>query len=134
MRSDRTWAGRAGAAPTYGNRGRSPAGRNLAAKPSASDPRVGGLSLLALLFLTASVVSGLFVISGAAVMLGRKDYDLESPYVKYPGLINVFPFAGGFLFLALLIAIHCSHGLTSKPHHTFVRSATGSRAYRLRLG
>ncbi len=63
------------------------------------------LSLGALLFLSISVISGLVVVSAAAPMLAKKDYNLERRYILRPGLCNVFSFAFGFLFLAAVVVI-----------------------------
>jgi len=59
------------------------------------------LSIGALIFLAICVVSGLFVVSGGVLMLGRKNYNLEYRFIKSPGLINVFSFFFGFAFLAV---------------------------------
>jgi hypothetical protein len=71
----------------------------------------GGLALLSLLALSICVISGLFVISGTCVLLAHREYDLENKYVKIPGLINVFSFAGGFLLLAIYIAAKIFSGM-----------------------
>jgi TRAP-type C4-dicarboxylate transport system permease small subunit len=63
------------------------------------------LSVIALIFLSVCVLSGLIVFSGGSVMLAEKNYNLESPYVKIPGLFNVFSFGFGFVLLAIVIAI-----------------------------
>ena len=66
-------------------------------------------SLLALGFLMLSVISGLFVFSGGSVMLSEKNYNLEHPYVKIPGLINVFSFLIGFICVSVAVAIKLVH-------------------------
>ena len=38
-------------------------------------------------------------------MLANKDYNLESKYVKIPGLVNVISFGLGFILLAVAVAI-----------------------------
>ena len=63
------------------------------------------LSLGALLSLAICMISGLLVLSGGAPMLATKNYNLESRFIKIPGLINVFSFGIGFLFLAIAVAI-----------------------------
>jgi hypothetical protein len=52
-------------------------------------PSLRTMAVFALLALAICVPSGLFVISGAAIMLACKDDNLEDPYVKIPGLINL---------------------------------------------
>jgi hypothetical protein len=68
------------------------------------------LSVGALIFLVICVVSGLFVASGGAVMLGNRDYNLERRYIKIPGLLNVFSFGFGFLFLSAAVVIKLIRG------------------------
>jgi hypothetical protein len=63
------------------------------------------LSILALFLLTVCVVSGLLVFSGGSVMLANKDYDIESKYIKIPGMVNVISFGLGFVLLAIGVAI-----------------------------
>ena len=62
------------------------------------------LSLAALFSLALCMSSGLLVLSGGAPMLATKNYNLESRFIKIPGLINVFSFGIGFLLLAIVIA------------------------------
>lgn len=68
------------------------------------------LSIGALLFLSICVLSGLFVFSGGSVMLANKNYNLEDKHIKIPGLVNVFSFGLGFLFLAVAVAIKVLNG------------------------
>jgi hypothetical protein len=63
------------------------------------------LSIGALIFLSICVLSGLVVFSGGCVMLADKNYDLEDRHIKIPGLLNVFSFGLGFLFLAAAVVI-----------------------------
>src|SRR5262249_32576695 len=62
------------------------------------------LCMGALVFLSICVISGLAVFSGGCVMLAQKNYNLEDAHVKIPGLLNVFSFGIGFLFLAVAVA------------------------------
>lgn len=71
----------------------------------AGHPVLKALSILALVLLTISVVSGLLVFSGGSVMLSKKNYDLEDKHVKWPGMINVLSFAAGFVLLAIAVGI-----------------------------
>jgi hypothetical protein len=66
-------------------------------------------SMLALVFLVISVISGLFVFSGGSMMLSRKNYDLEFRYIKIPGLINVISFSIGFICVSIAVAIKLIH-------------------------
>ena len=66
---------------------------------------LGSLSIIALLFLAVSVVSGLFVFSGATVKLGHKDHDLEDRYIKIPGLTQLICLMLGFCFLSVIIIV-----------------------------
>src|ERR1700685_1821158 len=66
---------------------------------------IKGCSIIALLLLVLCVISGLVVASGGAVMLARKNYDLENHHIKVPGLFNIFSFGIGFFFLALAMGI-----------------------------
>lgn len=63
------------------------------------------LSIGALLFLSICMISGLVVVSGATMMLARKDYNLERRFILRPGLYNVFSFGLGFLFLAAVVVL-----------------------------
>jgi hypothetical protein len=63
------------------------------------------LSLWALVFLGICVLSGLIVFSAGAVMLARKNYDLEFKHIRWAGLTNVFSFAIGFILLASVVGI-----------------------------
>jgi hypothetical protein len=66
-------------------------------------------SMLALVFLVISVISGLFVFSRGSVMLSKKNYDLGDWYIKIPGLINVFSFSIGFICVSVAVAIKLVH-------------------------
>jgi hypothetical protein len=63
------------------------------------------LSLGALLFQSICVGSGLIVVSGATIMLAKKDYNLERRWILKPGLCNLFSFVLGFVLLAAIVTI-----------------------------
>jgi hypothetical protein len=69
------------------------------------------LSLSSLAALVLCVLSGLVVFSAGAVMLARKNYDLEFRHIRWAGLINVFSFALGFVLLAIVVGMR----LTAAP-------------------
>jgi hypothetical protein len=94
------------------------------------------LSLCSLGFLVICVLSGLVVFSVGAVMLARKNYDLEFIHIRWAGLVNVFSFAIGFVLLAIVVGMK----LTASPpppsnSATPHASLTGfSRYFRVGLG
>lgn len=63
------------------------------------------LSIASLFCLMICVLSGLLVFSVGAVMLARKNYDLEFRHIKYAGMANVISFAIGFVLLAIIVGI-----------------------------
>ena len=63
------------------------------------------ISLVALVLLTVSVVSGLFVFSRGCVMLAEKDYRLSDSRIKLFGMLNVVSFGLSFILLAVVVAI-----------------------------
>jgi hypothetical protein len=38
-------------------------------------------------------------------MLAKRDYNIESKYIKIPGMVNVISFGLGFVLLAIAVAI-----------------------------
>jgi hypothetical protein len=78
-------------------------------------PVLRGMAVLALLALAICVLSGLFVISRCAVLLAHKNYNIEDPHVKVPGLINIWSFAAGFLFISILVAGKILGGVWEPP-------------------
>lgn len=78
-------------------------------------PLLRTMAVLALLALAICVLSGLSVISGAGILLSQRNYDLENPYIKIPGLINIWSFAAGFLFVAILVAAKILGGIWEPP-------------------
>jgi hypothetical protein len=73
------------------------------------------LALLSLIALVTCVLSGLFVISGASVLLSHRQYDLENKYVMIPGRINTFSFGAGFVLLSLYVAVRLFSPMPSLP-------------------
>src|SRR5438045_4000684 len=71
----------------------------------ANSPGLKALAELSLIALTISAISGLLVFSRGALMLGRKNYDLEDIYIKQAGRVNVLSFAAGFILLSIAVAI-----------------------------
>jgi hypothetical protein len=69
------------------------------------DGWIKAFSFAALVLLTICAVSGLFVFSGGSVNLADGKYQLEDPWIKIPGIINVVSFGFGFVALAITIAI-----------------------------
>jgi len=64
------------------------------------------------IFLVASIVllalalaAGLLVWSRAAMMLSARHYSLEDPFLKWPGLVNLFSFAFGVVALGIYVGI-----------------------------
>jgi hypothetical protein len=70
---------------------------------SGSDIELRVLSTFSIILLAVCVISGLAVCSRGCVMLANGNYDLEDIFIKIPGLINMFSFGLGFLFLAYAI-------------------------------
>jgi apyrase len=71
----------------------------------SGDELVKHLSLSSLCLLVICVLSGLVVFSAGAVMLARKNYNLEFRHIKWAGQVNVFSFAIGFVLLAIVVGI-----------------------------
>jgi hypothetical protein len=63
------------------------------------------ISIAALLLLSICVISGIVVVSGATIMLGNRDYNLQRLYIKIPGLCNVISFFLGFVCLAVAVLL-----------------------------
>jgi len=58
---------------------------------------------VALTGLGISLAAGLFVWSRATVMISHRRYGLSDKHLKYPGLINIFTFGVGVLFLGAYV-------------------------------
>jgi hypothetical protein len=66
---------------------------------------IKAFSFAALVLLTISAISGLVVFSGSSVNLADGKYQLDDPWIKIPGIINVVSFGFGFVALAVAVAI-----------------------------
>ena len=62
------------------------------------------LSILALLSLSACIVSGVMIFARGCAMLAQKQYDLKT-HDQLPRKVNVMAFQGGFILVALLVAL-----------------------------
>jgi len=63
------------------------------------------LSSVGVVLLAASIISGIVAHSAGSVMLSRGNYDTNFSWFRFPGLIMLFAFGGGFGFVICAVAV-----------------------------